>query len=524
MENKDKNTKKVFAEWLETLQQESWQLELIISGLALYGVYSSKGLLVDLNFYVQQGSNQFLGFLYVLFEVGWKIFFINLLVHVILRALWIGAIGLRYVSAEINYEELNYSEYFTDYLKRKVGDYDDFIEKLEKICSVLFSYTFLLFLFFLSIICFIIGLILPITIIESLGYKIEQDLIGLISLFWMVPYLFLGLIVFIDFITIGSIKRIKDRTVSKIYMPIYRFYSTITLTFLYRPLIYNFIDSKYTRRLFYFSLPYIFIIITGERLFSDNSLPHIPINTFRMHEGLAINNHYYDDLVLDRLSYMNEDEVKAYKELPAVRLSAYNIHQNYPSIFIKFDRRLKEILDEKYKIPPIYKPGWRFTLFTPYRKEKDPLRENIKDEYKKQHTTLTNQYRALRDSIKKGKVATELIPMAEKHRDSLKAASRNINVKRNQAFIEFDKDKNVRILKAIQSLINVSIDSIDITDQLKCYFAVHPNHGEKGLRCNFDITDFQEGHHDLIVDKKTRYRAKQDSLASMRYVLPFIKQ
>ncbi len=30
-----------FKEWLEKLQQESWQLELIISGFALYGVYNS---------------------------------------------------------------------------------------------------------------------------------------------------------------------------------------------------------------------------------------------------------------------------------------------------------------------------------------------------------------------------------------------------------------------------------------------------------------------------------------------------
>lgn len=33
MTNKDK---KGFAKWLETLQQESWQLELIISGFAIF--------------------------------------------------------------------------------------------------------------------------------------------------------------------------------------------------------------------------------------------------------------------------------------------------------------------------------------------------------------------------------------------------------------------------------------------------------------------------------------------------------
>ena len=149
------DNKSFFSEWLEKLQQESWQLELLISGLALFGIYESQDLLIELRMYVQSNSegmtkvsqNFFIGIL----GVGWKIFFINLLIHVILRGLWIGAIGLRYVSQDIDYEALNYSEYFTQMLKNRVGAFDDFIEKLEKICSVLFAYTFLLFLLFFSL-------------------------------------------------------------------------------------------------------------------------------------------------------------------------------------------------------------------------------------------------------------------------------------------------------------------------------------------------------------------------------------
>lgn len=147
--NTDKQeARQLFKEWLEKLQQESWQLELIISGFVLSWIYNSKGLIYQLQFF---NVDHFVGplpLLETILQVGWKIFFINLLIHVILRSLWIGAIGLRYVSGEINYEQLNYSSTFSKYLERKVGDYDDFIGKLEKICSVLFSYTFLLFLLF----------------------------------------------------------------------------------------------------------------------------------------------------------------------------------------------------------------------------------------------------------------------------------------------------------------------------------------------------------------------------------------
>ncbi|MBK7787543.1 MAG: hypothetical protein IPJ54_02980 [Saprospiraceae bacterium] len=74
--------------------------------------------------------------------------FINLIFHVTLRGLWIGAIGLRYVSGEINYDQFRYADRVTQYLKNKVGSYDDFIENLERLCSVIFAYTFLLFLLF----------------------------------------------------------------------------------------------------------------------------------------------------------------------------------------------------------------------------------------------------------------------------------------------------------------------------------------------------------------------------------------
>ena len=527
MENNNKDRKAFFSEWLEKLQQESWQLELIISGLALYGVYSSQEILVDIRLMADQASTSFFfDFLGILFDVGWKIFFINLLVHVILRALWIGAIGLRYVSNEIDYEQLNYSDRFTNYLRRKVGDYDDFIERLEKICSVIFSYTFLLFLLFLSLIVFFFGLNLPITIMETFGYKMDPSNAGFVSILWTLPYLFLGLVVFIDFITLGSIKRIKDDTVSKYYLPIYRFYSTVTLTFLYRPLIYNFIDDKYTRRLFFFSIPYIFLIAFGNKIFTDNSIPHIPDNYSLVSDGLIINEIYYDDLYRDRLTYLGRDEIKEYKTLPDVRLSAYHIQQEYASFFIKHKKQYKDILGDKYDITPIYKPGWRFTFFNNknFTKEKDTLRQQITEQYKTEFDILSKEYKSLRDSIRRKKVDENLKEQAIAARDSLKEKRTLINTERDKAIEEFDENKNRRILKAIQSMIDVSIDDVDYNDSLQCYFSRHPNNGEKGIRCNFNVGNLEKGNHIFHIEKVTYYNEKLDSLFTKQYMLPFIKQ
>jgi len=155
-----------FSDWLELLQQESWQLELLVSGFALFGIWESRHFLQRFDSYVNAHTPEelstlflFIGF-YLLLKAAWGIFFINLLIHVVLRGLWIGAIGLRYVSGEIDYGTLGYNERFEDYLKRRVGRFDTYIEKLEKVCSVIFAYTFLLFFIFLSSVMVLIHLIL----------------------------------------------------------------------------------------------------------------------------------------------------------------------------------------------------------------------------------------------------------------------------------------------------------------------------------------------------------------------------
>ncbi|MGB4960699.1 MAG: hypothetical protein WBO36_14550, partial [Saprospiraceae bacterium] len=55
--------KSVFKEWLEKLQQESWQLELLISGFAIFGIYSARGLIVDFNFFKHNEAFGEIGFI-----------------------------------------------------------------------------------------------------------------------------------------------------------------------------------------------------------------------------------------------------------------------------------------------------------------------------------------------------------------------------------------------------------------------------------------------------------------------------
>ena len=117
MNNDYKNP--AFKKLLDSLQQQSWELELLISGFAIFGLFTA---IEPIEKYAAQASSQqnLVNILiYGLALFSCYILLFNLLLHVILRGLWIGALGLRYVSGDIDFEKLNYSEKFKNHLQKK---------------------------------------------------------------------------------------------------------------------------------------------------------------------------------------------------------------------------------------------------------------------------------------------------------------------------------------------------------------------------------------------------------------------
>lgn len=74
------------------------------------------------------------------------------------------------------------------------------------------------------------------------------------------------------------------------------FFRCITLSFLYRPLLYNFLDNNYTRQYFYFSIPYLIILLFHEGAISNTSNPYMPDKEVLTENGFMIDDYYYDDL------------------------------------------------------------------------------------------------------------------------------------------------------------------------------------------------------------------------------------
>ena len=304
--NKDYNSS-VFKDLLDKLQQESWQLELLISGFAIFGLFSATDH-IELSYDIAQNENRLVEtILWYAVQVSCWILLANLLVHVILRGLWIGALGLRYVSGDIDYDELNYSPKFTAFLQKKIGSFDKYIATLEDYCSILFAVSFLFIFYFLACLFSLIVILLCVFIF------LDTDL----GNFWEKVSVFIGIalilcvllgsfLTFIDFISQGLLK--KKKWMAKIYFPIYKIFSFVTLSFLYRPLVYNFLDNRFGKRLSLILIP----IYVGVLFFSTFNYQNSNyLNPNRSSSEIFANTNNYEDEIFKKNDFIKTATIQS---------------------------------------------------------------------------------------------------------------------------------------------------------------------------------------------------------------------
>ncbi|WP_155854964.1 hypothetical protein [Cellulophaga baltica] len=364
-----------FKRWLDKLQQESWQLELIISGFAIYALILAYEPLELLYETAKASQIEAWRVIWSVVQVMWGILIFNLVLHVILRGLWIGAVGLRYVSGDIDYKALNYSEKFTTYLKKNVGSFDKYIGQLEKYCSVLFAISFLL-IFYMLASYIIMSLLVAVIYLIATNFDLQNNVTMIVILISVLLIsCLLMLIVFIDFIGQGILK--KNKYVAKIYFPIYWLFSYLTLSFLYRPLVYNFLDNKFGKRLVFFLIPiYAVISILGGINFKQSN--YLKNNQESWENYSNTNN--YEDLLIDRNDFI---------EIASIPSKV--IKNSHLKIFILFKKQME---DQIFKTNSSIKPekdirGFNLGFKENYDEgvnESNGIFKNHKNELKYLHT------------------------------------------------------------------------------------------------------------------------------------------
>lgn len=496
----NKKTKIEFSKWLEQLQQESWQLELLISGLAIFGIWEGRSFLDDfaqnLELNTSENIAQYLSIVLYFLKISWSVFFINLVTHVFVRGLWIGAIGLRYVSGEIDYKVFNYSDRFEKYLEKKVGGFDRYIERLENFSSVIFSFTFLLLFFFISI----LSLIIVFVTLGEISHKWIRGREELLMVPCLIFYLIMFLTVFVDFVTFGIFKKVKNRYFSKFYLTIYRIAGVLTLSFLYRPLLFNFIDNKYTKRLVILAVPYIAcvsIVFPSIGINAYNYMPSFDEEEIYNAEisAASFNYIYYDDL---REEYVKHNNDSRELKINWVTLDAYEYsNQGLAKIFFRDSQDEASSFKKLFpKMEPFSKRGL-YSIFDSKDRENEGI-ESLRDMESEEKTFMRKILRGEEDELTE-KEKLNFGHKLEVYRQKERKDERNLNAEIYREYankrIKYYRDYLADVLAAKKSRITMKIDSVAMTADLDCSYFIHPNMGEAGMLCYFPLTPYETGKH-----------------------------
>ena len=282
------NTPQKKPKWLRKLEEESWQAELVISGLAIFGSLASPyyiDLFTDWCITYFQPKNYLMLTFFIMYLYAASTFLIiSFVLHFILRTIWVGLLGLNSVFPKgINYETDNYSSFFLEKMKEKFPNNHEDIINLEKACSLMFaiatSGTLMILLINGNLI-----------IIAGLKYVLDHFLSATI-LKWIGIILLLFVVVIIPvFMLILNQKRFHpNQKLQLIYFHVSTFISKIYSHVLYYPLTritYVFATNSTSKKYgyAYFAI-FLFIgLIAGAQLDSSNF--HL------MEDEMSLNNYF----------------------------------------------------------------------------------------------------------------------------------------------------------------------------------------------------------------------------------------
>lgn len=153
----EQNSNPEATSWLKKLSQESWQAELVVSGIAIYGSLQLPDVLhylSDWGFtYFEEGRTWFIFYLLIYIYLGSVTLILSFFLHFVLRAYWIGMLGLASAFPEgIKEENSSFKPYYMrSVMKQFPGTQEDYIKKLDDICSLIFAGSALIVLVFFSI-------------------------------------------------------------------------------------------------------------------------------------------------------------------------------------------------------------------------------------------------------------------------------------------------------------------------------------------------------------------------------------
>lgn len=332
MENKEKPT------WLQILEAESWQAEMLVSGVAIYGSLLLPDLIRQLIdkalLWLPEGALNICYYIFWYLTICSSMLIVSFILHFVLRALWIGMIGLVSVFPNgINRDTDYHSEQFLQQLWEEFPDVNDFNRRLDDFCSLIFGTTFGFVIMIISVCilistCLVLALIaanlLPITI--STGFFI-------LMLLFAIPAILAGIL---------NNKRLRDKKwVQRIHFNLsIRIFGRIMYNVFYEPgyyIIYILLTNfKRERAGIWVVLGFLLLMIISFPVFINSNV------------GLLRQKAFFEMAETDHRIFVDnyEDQMTPGRAVFAPLLPSDVITGDVLRVFIPMSRREKVLINE----------------------------------------------------------------------------------------------------------------------------------------------------------------------------------
>ncbi|MCC5929665.1 MAG: hypothetical protein JJU28_10500 [Cyclobacteriaceae bacterium] len=351
---KQKNNSKKIPRWLKKVQKNSWEPEILLSGFVLIGLFQLPDKINNLSVYMRaellQGN---MNGAFLALQQAVYILIFGLIIHLFLRSVWVGLIGLSYTfPGGIKPENLNFQPAFKEKTKN-LPPLEDQIIRLEKICSSIFASCFFLMMLIIgTILGTIVFFAFFIAIERIMVYFFSFSIFSLLDPFIDMILLTIIFIIMLDFAFIGLFRR--NKIISRLYYPIYRLIGWITLSSTYKTIYYLFAANIKKAYLIAFFILFAIATVVGQ-IGLQKAMDESPLSRIYFYEriaGLSLFSGYFKDRNDIWSSYVME------LPQPVIKGRYLEVILKHQSVF---ENRIKELCDfeqkslttEKDKIPQL---------------------------------------------------------------------------------------------------------------------------------------------------------------------------
>ena len=325
-------------QWFDKLRLNSWEVEILIVGFVLVILFNIPDILnleiskAERSLSAEDSGDYIIwlirSFALIILHSIINILIINFSIYLGLRGFWVGVLGLSSVYPKgINLENLNFNTIFHKDISKY--NFNDFIIKIDNICSSIFSFSFLISFSIVSLCLFFIEFVL---LGSALSIITDSNWVKNIII---LPFFLCGILFFTDYFCFGIIKKIKWKPFGYVFNVIDKLYKYITFIFIYDTLYYAFI-SNVKRRIIVLLLVGFIAISTSLDSFKLTEPTYFPNGKSSKNIMQSIN---YED------QFKNKDQYddSLYPDYPFIQSDV--ITQNYLKLHIPYDPHMDKPIE-----------------------------------------------------------------------------------------------------------------------------------------------------------------------------------